>query len=81
LMDLAESLGIEIRRAPMSGDFSTHPGGSFIRLKGRSILFIDPSAAWNDQVAAAALALKGRKELDGMFLPPEIRDLIENTSQ
>lgn len=77
LIDLAESLEIEVRRSPAREQFGGRLGGALVALRGRSILFLDPSATWNDQVAAAALGLKGRKELDDIFIPPEIRELID----
>jgi hypothetical protein len=76
LMDLAEDLGVQIRRAPAGGDSEGHPGGALVRLGSREMLFLDPSAALEDQLAAAADALQGRPSLQDRFLPPEIRDLL-----
>jgi len=77
LIDLAESLGITVRRAPSSGESDAHPGGALVRLKGAEMLFLDPTAPLGDQIAVAAAALRGRRELAERFLPPEIRRLID----
>ena len=80
LLDLAESLGIEIRRVPVGlagegGD--RHPGGALVKLRGREILFLDPDAPVAERIAVAAGALAGRSDLENTYLPPEIRQLIE----
>ena len=80
MLDLIESLGITIRRAPAAGDDEDHPGGAMVRLKGREILFLDPTASLADQVSAAAASLRGRPELNDRFLPPEIRSAIEGAA-
>lgn len=76
LLDLAESAGLEIRRAPPGGD----PGGALVRLKGTELLFLDPTAPVADQISVAASALAGRKEIEDRFLPPEIRELIDRAA-
>ncbi|HNX26101.1 MAG TPA: hypothetical protein PKK48_01710 [Phycisphaerae bacterium] len=76
LVELAEELGMEVRRAPsLFGD--EHPGGSLVRLKGREILFLDPDASVEDQINVAVHALAGRESLRDRFLEPEIRQLLE----
>jgi len=77
LIDLAESLGITIRRTPAAGGAEGHPGGAIVQLMGREILFLDPTASVADQIDAVAGALRGREELAQRFLPPEIRALID----
>jgi len=77
LIDLAESLGIMIRRAPPADESADHPGGALVRLKGKEMLFLDPTASVADQITVAAGALRGRAELDNMFLPPEIRERLD----
>jgi hypothetical protein len=78
LIDLAEQLGFTVRRAPSAGDSSEHPGGSFVRLRGKDMLFLDPTAATSDQISVVARALQGRAELQDKFLPPEIRQLLDD---
>lgn len=77
LIDLAESAGITIRRVPSAGDSSDHPGGAVVRLKGKELLFLDPTAPLPDQIGVVAAALRGRSEIEQRFLPPEIRELID----
>ncbi len=77
LLDLAESLCIEVRRGPARGGPGSAEGGSLIRLRGKEILFLDTHASDSAQVAAVAAALAGRDEIEQMFLPPEIRQTIE----
>lgn len=83
LLDLAESVGIDIRRAPTAvaaetpGGGSDHPGGALVKLKGKEILFLDPAASVADRIAVVAAALTGRADLQDRYLPPRIRDLIE----
>lgn len=80
LLDLAESLGIEVRRVPpaLGGEAGGRGGGgSLVKLHGREILFIDPNSPVAERIAVAAGALTGRSELEDTYLPPEIRQLIE----
>jgi hypothetical protein len=83
LLDLAESAGIDIRRAPagVAGDGpggGEHPGGALVKLKGKEILFLDPAASVADRIAVAAAALAGRADLQDRYLPPQIRDLLDS---
>ena len=79
LIELAESLGIDIRQAPSAGELDRqwNPGGALVLLKGKEILFLDSGAAVADQLSALAGALRGRRQLQERFLPPEIRQLID----
>jgi hypothetical protein len=80
LIDLAEQLGIVIRRAPAAMESSEHPGGAQVRLHGKDMLFLNPAAPVTDQINVAAEALRGRAELADQFIPPELRDLLDNDS-
>ncbi|MBI5722341.1 MAG: hypothetical protein HZA50_00110 [Planctomycetes bacterium] len=80
LLELAEELAIEVRHTPAAGT-DEHPGGSVVRLKGKEILFLDPSAGLADQIAAAAAALQDRQQLNDRFIPPEVRQVIEEQEQ
>jgi hypothetical protein len=81
LIDLAEALGIEIRRAPPGTGSSGGPAGALVRLKGKEILFLDPIAAVPDQISVVAGALAGRAELQDRFLPPKIRQCLDEASE
>ncbi|HAU38446.1 MAG TPA: hypothetical protein DCX07_12125 [Phycisphaerales bacterium] len=81
LVDLAETLGMTVRRAPSGDGSSTHPGGAIVKLKGREILFLDPSAPVADQIDVVALALRGRAEIENRFLAPELRAAIDQAGR
>ena len=72
-MDLAEEIGLEIRRM----EDSVTSSGSLVRLRDREILFLSSEAGVGDNIELVASALKGRAELDNRFIPPEIRELID----
>jgi len=74
LLDLVESLGILLRRMPAGEGGSP---GALVRLRDREMLFLDPAAPVADQVAVVADALRGRPGLEELYLPPELRELIE----
>lgn len=77
LIDLAESLGITVRSLPHRGGTNGASAGALVQLKGREILFLDSSAPSAEQIAVVAGALKGRSEIQDKFLPPELREIIE----
>ena len=74
LLDLAESVGLTIRSGPPADDGSA---GALVKLKGREILFLDTRSAPADQIDVVAAALRGRDEVEAMYLSPEIRDTID----
>lgn len=76
LLDLAEAIGLDVRRMAVRRDAS-HAGGAWVQLKGRTILFIDPHATPGENISVAVEALRGRPELQEQFIPPAIRDLLE----
>jgi len=79
LIDLAEDLGLSIREIMASrGDApGGRPGGALVRVKGKEIVFLDRGADLGEQIETLAGALRGRNELKDRFIPPEIRQLIE----
>ena len=78
LLDLAEQVGMDVRPLAGSGGGGEHPGGALVRIRGKEVLFLDAAATVADQLAVTAAALAGRAELEDRFLPPELRQLIEN---
>jgi len=78
LLELAEESGIAVRRVPTAGDDPDHPGGALVKVKGREMLFLDPTAAIPDQISVVAAALHGRPEIENRYLAPEIRRLIDD---
>lgn len=72
LLDLAQKLGIEVREVFLGG-----AGGGLCRLRERQVLFLDTAAELADQVARTAAALAGLAELQGMYILPEVREVME----
>ncbi len=77
LLELAVQLGITIRRLPGLTAGSEYPGGALTRLKGKEVLFLDSTSAVTDQLAVAAAALASKNQLNDRFIPPQLRQLIE----
>ena len=77
LLDLVESLGISVRRGPARGGTWGDQGASLVTLRGKEILFVDNGVSAAAQVTAIAAALAGRDEIEQMYLPPEIREAID----
>lgn len=80
LVQLAEEIGLPVRRAPSAGGTGEHPGGAIVRLKGQEMIFLDPSAAAADQISVVAAALAGREDIENRFLPPEVREEIDRAA-
>lgn len=76
LLDLARQLGVVIRHSPPC-DEGGRGGGSLVRLKGKEIFFLNGDAPVEEQVQSLGRALAARPEIQAMFLPPEIRELID----
>lgn len=72
LRDLAQRLGIEIREVFLGGQ-----GGGLCRLRDKQVLFIDSAAELVDQVARTAEGLANLPDLQGIFLLPEVREVLE----
>ena len=74
LMDLAEVLGFEIRSAP---SVETQRAGALVKIHHKEVIFLDFSAPLIDRIAFLAEILRGRDELQQMYIVPELRRLIE----
>ena len=72
LLDLAEEMGIEVRR-----DFLGGEGGGLCRLKGKWVLFVDTAGSAAEQLATAAGALAGREELEEKYIVPQLREVLD----
>jgi len=78
LLDLAQESGLVLRRMPPESE-QAERGGSLVRLKGSEVLFLNEFATPEAQIDAVAAALKGRPSLENRFLPPEVRQRIEDS--
>ncbi len=72
LLELAESLGIRVRREALGGE-----GGGLCRLRGERILFVDTSADPEARYERTLRSLAALDELEDVYVRPEIRDEIE----
>jgi len=72
LIEAARRLGITVRHARLGG-----VGGGLAVLKGKRQLFIDLDALPEDQLDQTVTAMAGVAELEGVFLRPELRRMIE----
>jgi hypothetical protein len=72
ILDLAERLGIEVRRAALGGE-----GGGLCTLKGRRVLFIDQSADVATQCERCLADLACLPEIDSTFIRPDLREQFD----
>ncbi len=72
LIAAARKIGITVRHARLGGS-----GGGLASVKGARQLFIDLDALPEDQVDQTVEALARVGELEGVFLRPDARKLIE----
>jgi hypothetical protein len=77
LLDLAEQLGLKIRRLPGLAGEGDHPGGALTRVKGEEVLFLDAQAGLADQLSVTAAALAGRPGIEDRYMAPELREIID----
>jgi len=72
LLNLAEELGIALRREGLGGD-----GGGLCVLRGERILFVDTAADVETRYERTLAGLASLPELDDVYVRPEIREDIE----
>lgn len=72
LLDLAERLGIEVRRELLSGE-----GGGLCLLRGQRVLFVDTGADLVEQVGRTAAALSDVDGVAECYVRPEVRELLD----
>jgi len=77
LEELAEKLGVSIRYENLSS--SEYPATSGLcRIKGRYLYIMDRSKDLNQRIAALSECL-GKMNLDGVYVMPAIRELLEKS--
>ena len=72
ITSVLERSGVEIRKEHLGGS-----GGSLCKLKGKLVLFIDLDADTATRADRCVAALASMQEVDGMFLPPELREQVD----
>ena len=76
LEELAEKLGISIRYEDLSGyEFTTRSG--LCRIKGELIFIMDASKDLKQRIRSLSECL-GKMDLDGIYVVPNIRKLLES---
>ncbi len=72
IVTLLTELEVETRREHLGGD-----GGGLCRLRGKAVVFIDLDADAATQVSRCLEALALMPEVGDRFLPPAIREQVE----
>ena len=72
ILELAQRIGIEVRREPLGGN-----GGGLCRLKNRRVLFVDTMADLATQCDRSIAGLARQPDIDAAYILPELRDEIE----
>ena len=73
LLELARKLGIGVRHARLGGN-----GGGLAKFKNQRQLFVDQDAAAIDQLEQTARAMAGLEELQGVYVRPDVRKLLDD---
>ena len=77
LVECAQCAGLNVRHAPREPDAGGSPGGAVARVRGRTIVFLNPAASHDEQAAVVVEALRGCEELRDRYLPPRLREWME----
>jgi hypothetical protein len=72
LLDVARRIGFEIREEWLEG-----AGAGACEVRGQRILFVDQSLPPVDRVIQIAQALRGRVELERIYILPEARSMLD----
>ncbi len=72
LLNVAEQLDIEVRPEALGGE-----GGGMCRIKGKRVLFVDTSADLATRYERTLAAMADLPDLEGWFLPPQVRDDLD----
>lgn len=78
LLDLAQRLGFEIRTSPLTPkdqELTVRSGACILR--GRRLILLHRGAPAREKCAALVEALR-KEDLGGIFIPPAIRQLLDN---
>ena len=71
---VAERLDIEVRHVRYEGE------GGLCRLRGKNVLVVNDLLDAPERVDVIARALAGMPELEGMYVPPEVRELLDRVA-
>jgi len=73
--DLARRVGFEVREEWLDGT-----GAGACEIRGQRILFVDQSLPPTDRLLQIAHSLRGRAELDVIYVLPEARAILEKAA-
>ena len=76
LLSLAEEIGLTVRRESLGGD-----GGGLCLLRGQRVLFVDTAADLETRYDRTLAAMASLPEIEQRYLPPEVRDDVEDQRQ
>lgn len=68
-------LGVEVRYVDFAAD-EIRPVSGRCRLRGRDLILVDGALGPQERLRAVAASLRGL-DLEGVFLPPAVRELLE----
>ena len=72
VIDVLASLEIEVRQEHLGGN-----SGGLCKLRGRRVVFVDLDADAATRVERCAQVLRGLPDLETVYLPPRVRDMLE----
>lgn len=72
LLSLLEANGVVVRAEHLAGG-----GGGLCSMKDRRVFFLDKDVSDADSVAVAAKAIGQIVDIEGVYLRPQIRTIIE----
>ena len=72
LLELLGNCRVEVRKVPLGGQ-----GGGLCRLRGKAVFFADADASVGETTALAAQAVRQNMDIEGVYLRPQIREVIE----
>ncbi|NLH14955.1 MAG: hypothetical protein GX455_00095 [Phycisphaerae bacterium] len=72
LLELLGNCQVEIRKVPLGGQ-----GGGLCRLRDRVVFFADTDASVGETTALAAQAVRQKLDIEGVYLRPQIREIMD----
>jgi len=76
LEDIASRLGVELRYENL-GQSGVRSAGGFCRVSGRPMILVNRKDSRRRKILVLARSLK-KLDLEGIFIPPAVRKLIES---
>jgi hypothetical protein len=76
LTAIAESLLIEVREEKLLREVGYHVRSGACRFRGKDLIFLDRQVPLADRVDALMEEI-GRRELEGVYISPELRAILE----